>query len=359
MLQSRGMSSRKPGARVVVVLGDINVDVFARIAEFPRPGEDCLVPALELHCGGVGVNAALALARWGVPVRLLGRAGRDWFGELALCFLRREQIDVSWVQQAHDALTGVMFITVTPDGQRTMFGSRGANANLSRPEGDADYLENIGGVYLAGYNFLTAAVSDVAEQLLEEAHQRGALVSLDVGMAPSQQVPQKILQVARKADILFAGWDEAAALTGKSDALGALSALQACGVREAVMKLGERGSLFLESGALQEVPSFSVKAVDTTGAGDAFAAAYLRARLHGWSRAEAALVANAAGGVAASRIGAGEAMPTPVEIQRLLRASRLDARWESGRVRVLERLKEELGLQDSGDDQEGGAHASA
>jgi ribokinase len=349
MLQSLGMSSPEPLPPGVVVLGDINVDVFARISEFPSPGEDCLVPALELHCGGVGVNAALALARWGVPVRLVGRAGRDCFGELALGFLRRERIDVSWVQQADDALTGVMFIAVTPDGQRTMFGSRGANANLSRPA-NAGYLENAGALYLVGYNFLTAAVSDVAEQLLEEARQRGALVSLDVGMAPSQQVPQKILQVARKADILFAARDEAAALTGKSDAMGALSALEACGVREAVMKLGERGSWFLESGARQEVPFFSVKAVDTTGAGDAFAAAFLRARLHGWSRAEAALVANAAGAVTASRVGAGDAMPTPVEIQRLLRASRLDARWEPVRVRVLERLKEELGLQDSGDD---------
>ncbi len=359
MLQSPGMSCPEPNAPAVVVLGDINVDVFARIGEFPKPGEDCLVPALEMRCGGVGVNAALALARWGVPVRLLGRAGRDRFGELVLRFLRRERVDVSWVQQTNEALTGLMFIAVTPDGQRTMFGSRGANDELSARAGDASHLENVGAVYLVGYNFLTATVSEVAEQLLEEAHQRGAFVSLDVGMAPSQQVPQKILQVARKADILFVGRDEAAALTGHPDAMGALSALEACGVREVVMKLGERGSSFLESGTLQKVPPFYVKAADTTGAGDAFAAAFLRARLHGWSRAEAALVANAAGAVAASRVGAGEAMPTPVQIRRLLRGSQLDARWEPVRGRVLERLKEELGLQDCGDDRKGGRHASA
>ncbi len=353
------MSSPKSVARTVVVLGDITVDVFARVSKFPKPGEDCLVPELELHCGGVGANAALALARWGVPVRLLGRIGRDCFGELALGFLRREHIDVSWVQQSDGVLTGLFFIVVTPDGQRTMFGSRGANAELSAPAGGASYLEGVQAVYLVGYNFLSASVAAVAEQLLEQAHQRDAWVSLDVGMAPSQQIPQKILQVARKVDILFAGQDEARALTGKPGATEALGALEACGVCEVVMKRGEKGSLFLENGVLHEVPAFSVKVADTTGAGDAFVAAFLRARLHGWSKAEAALVANAAGAVAASRVGAGEGMPAPAQIERLLCTSRLDAQWDPVRVRVLERLKQELGSQDSGEDREGGTHATA
>src|SRR2546425_11791193 len=85
------MTAAKPRVPGVLVVGDINVDILARIEAFPAAGEDCLVPELELHCGGVGANTAMALAHWGVPVRLCGTTGRDSFGELALGFLRRER----------------------------------------------------------------------------------------------------------------------------------------------------------------------------------------------------------------------------------------------------------------------------
>ncbi len=358
MLQCRGMSSPRPSTPAVVVLGDISVDVFARIGSFPKPGEDCLVPELELHCGGVGANTALALARWGVPVRLLGRTGRDSFGELALDFLRRQQVDVSWVEQTDDAMTGLMFIAVTPDGERTIFGSRGANAEFFLPPQNADYLEGTKAVHLVGYNFLSTSVAEVAERLLEQACRRDALVSLDVGMAPSQKIPEKILQVARKIDILFVGRDEASALAGEQDATEALRALETCTAGEVVLKLGERGSLLLREGALQEVPSFPITAADTTGAGDAFAAAFLRARLHGWPLLEAALVANAAGAAAASVVGAGEGMPAPRQIMRLMQTTRLNSQWDPVRVRVLERLKEEFTSQNSDKNSQGGADAS-
>lgn len=347
------MSSAQPSAPAVVVLGDINVDVFARIGGFPKPGEDCLAPELELHCGGVGANTALALARWGVRVRLVGRTGRDCFGELALNFLRRQQVDASFVQQTDQAMTGLMFIAVSPDGQRTIFGSRGANAEFCAASANAPCLQGAKALYLVGYNFLTTSVAEVAEQLLEQARRQGALVSLDVGMAPSRQVPEKILQVARKVDILFVGQDEASALTGKQDAWEALAALEACTAGEVVLKRGEKGSLLLEDSTVQEIPSFPVTAADTTGAGDAFAAAFLRARLYGWPRPEAALLANAAGAAAASVVGAGEAIPTPLQIARLIGASRLDARWDPTRVRVLERLKQELGSQGFGETKRG------
>lgn len=342
------MSSGTPRATQVVVLGDINVDILARIEKFPSPGEDCLSPKLELHCGGVGANVAIALAKWGVAVRLLGRVGRDPFGDLALGVLRREQVSVACVQQADHTMTGLIFIPISPDGQRTMFGSRAANAEFAAPAGDAGYLEGAQAAYLVGYSFLSPSAGDAALQVLEATHRRGGWVSLDVGVAPSRQVPEKILQVAPKVDILFLGWDEAATLTEKRDAPGAFAALEEHGVREVIMKLGDAGCLFRENGRLEQVPAFAIAVADTTGAGDAFGAAFLWARLHGWSKAEAAVVANAAGAVKASVVGAGENMPAPQQVLRLLRASRLQGRWDAIRVRVLERLREELGVEDSG-----------
>ncbi len=206
------MTAEKRRRPAVVVLGDINIDILARIETFPTPGEDCLAPALELHCGGVGANTALALAKWGLPVRLLGCIGRDGFGELALRFLRGEHVDVSRIQRTDRAVTGLMFIAVGADGQRTIFGSRGANAEVTR-KGELRHLEGAQAAHLVGYSFLSPSVAEVTERVLRKAHQRRRLVSLDVGMAPSRQIPQKILQLAGKVDILFVGLSEATALT--------------------------------------------------------------------------------------------------------------------------------------------------
>ncbi len=340
------MTAEKRRRPAVVVLGDINIDILARIETFPNPGEDCLAPALELHCGGVGANTALALAKWGLPVRLLGCIGRDGFGELALRFLRGEQVDVSRVQRTDRAMTGLMFIAVGADGQRTIFGSRGANAEVT-PKEELEHLEGAQAAHLVGYNFLSPSAGEAAEKVLQKARQGGRLVSLDVGMAPSRQIPQKILQVAGKVDILFVGLSEATALTGKPDQFDAFGALRAHGAREVVMKLGDQGCLFQENDLLRQVPPFLVTVADTTGAGDAFAAAFLWARLRGWPRAESALLANAAGAAAACVVGAGEAMPAPQQILRQLRASRLSTEWDRMRVGLLERLSTELDTKDS------------
>jgi ribokinase len=334
------MKSKRPNPPAVVVLGDINIDLLARLEGFASPGGDYLARELEMHCGGVGANLALALARWGVSVRLLGSVGRDWFGELALRTLRREGIDISLVQHAERALTGLFFIAVSPDGQRTMFGSRGANAEFDLPEGSSDCLEGVHAVHLVGYSFLTRSAAKAGESLLQEGRRRGALVSFDPGLAPAQQIPETILQVAREVDILLLNSDEAAMLTGRENALEAARTLEAQGIRQVVVKLGPRGCLLREGAAWQEVPAFSISAVDTTGAGDAFVAAFLRALLWDWSLPEAALLANAGGAAATSVVGAGERMPERKQILELLAGSQLRPPWDSVRGRVLERLKQ-------------------
>jgi len=327
-----------------LVVGDINVDLLARLDAGIELGGDNLACELLESCGGVGANTALALARWGAPARLLGCVGRDWFGRRALDFLRAGGVDVSFVQQTDRAPTGLMFIAVMPGGQRTMFGSRGANAclgGLEAPAGDWGCLEGVAAVHLIGHIFLSPLTGEVAERLLDEALKRHVRVSLDVGMAPSREVPEKILDVARNVDILFVGREEAFGLYRKRDPESVLAALRACGAKEIGMKLGGEGCLVSDGDGWIEVPAFSVESRDTTGSGDAFAAAYLRARLHGWSQAEAALVANAAGAAAATVVGSAASMPAPEQVLQLLERSH-PAAWESLRGQVIERLRSEL-----------------
>jgi ribokinase len=297
----------------VLVFGDINVDVLAHLGSDLRPGDDHLVPALEQHCGGVGANAAIALARWGLPVRLLGCVGNDWFGEFALRCLTNERIDVAHVQRTDRAMTGLIFIPIAQDGQRTIVGSRGANAEIELRDDSGALLDGIEMLFLVGYDFLSPPSRRVAESLLQESTRRGVRIALDVGVAPSQQIPKIILGVLPILDVLFISLGEAFALTGKSGNEEVLAALGKSGAREIVVKLGAGGCMIGETNAWCPVPPFAVAARDSTGAGDAFAAAYLRARLRGWPAKDAALLANAAGAAAVGVIGAGENMPAPAK----------------------------------------------
>src|SRR5262245_37669216 len=288
----------------ILVLGDINADIIARVKSWPIPGQECLAERLELHCGGVGANCALALRRWGVSVRLIGCVGQDDFAASLLKTLAGNGVDIRYVRRTVKALTGMLYINVTPDGQRTFFGSRGANQLIRRlRQSESSTLSRTRAASLMGYSFLDKGGEAVAQQIIAAVHRKSGWVSLDAGMEPSQKIPADILRVAKAADLLFVSNEEAANLTGRRDPHKAFKSLLQLGIRQVVMKLGRRGCLIVDDGRVRQVPSFTVRAVDSTGAGDAFTAAFLQAQLRGWHLSEAALAANAAGAAAARVVG--------------------------------------------------------
>ena len=328
--------TRRPS---ILVLGDINVDIMGRVKAWPHPGEDCLSQKLEIRCGGVGANCALGLARWGAAPRLLGCVGRDIFSDYVLKVLRESRVDVRRVQRTSAAMTGIFYINVTPDGERTFFGGRGANALLRQPHRRTALSGGTAAAHLAGHSFLDPGPAQAAKLLIKAVHTRGGWVSLDVGMEPSKAIPRKILQIARSVDILLVSLDEAAALTGTHNSFQAFAILRKAGAREVVLKVGRRGCLIEEGGQPVLVPSFSVRSVDSTGAGDAFVAAFLQARLRRWPAVEAVIAANAAGALATTVVGAGQNLPGEREVAALLSAQRLKGKWDEPRKRVLARLR--------------------
>lgn len=336
-----GKTTRRPD---IVVLGDINVDIMGRVKAWPKPGEDCLAQKLEIRCGGVGANCAFGLARWGAAARLVGCIGQDIFGDYVLETLRACSVDARSVQRSSAAMTGMFYINVTPDGERTFFGGRGANALLRIPARSGALSDGAAAAHLAGHSFLDRGPDQVAKSLIKAIHARGGWISLDVGMQPSKAIPQKILQMARGVDILLVSLDEGAALTGTRDPFRAFAQLRKAGAREVVLKVGRRGCVISEAGQPVRVPSFSVRAKDSTGAGDAFVAAFLQARLRGWPTIEGAVVANAAGALATTVVGAGQNLPGQREVTALLSAQRLQGKWDVARKRVLARLNHDRRL---------------
>ncbi len=259
------MGRKKDSASSLLIFGDLNIDMIGRVDEWPAPGGECLCPQLELHCGGVGANCALALAPWGIKVRLLGCVGQDRFGDLLLDTLRKTGVDIGGVQRSSRALTGMLYINVTRDGQRTFFGSRGANQFMGPPKVPASWLRSCAAAaHLVGYSFLNPGPEKMARRILRQFHSCGKLVSLDVGMEPCKRIPKKILRLLPQVDLLFVSSDEAASLTGKSNPREAFLRFERAGAKEIVMKLGKRGCLISDGGILREVPSFAVRVVDSS-----------------------------------------------------------------------------------------------
>lgn len=332
------------GGRAILVFGDINVDVMARLPAALAPGGDNLPQRMELQLGGVGANVAVALAKWGVEARLAGCTGRDAFGDFALAALERHGVDVSAVARA-DAATGLIFIPVDPDGRRTIIGARGANelAPVARP---AERLESASGVHLVGYSLLSKATTEWLRELVAQAVERGVPVSLDVGLEPSRAAGAQVLELAPRIDTLFVGQEEAESLTGASGP-AALEAIAKCGARIVVVKQGAAGCQFRVTGPggrWWKIAPLEVAAVDTTGAGDAFAAGYWVARLRGWETGDALALANACGATTATVLGAGEQMPGPAEVMRVLESQPPGGREASAAARLLRMLRGEAKL---------------
>src|SRR5262249_19799680 len=158
----------------IIVLGDINVDVLGAVEHWPQPGDDCLASHLEMHVGGVAANCAIAFSRWALQPRLVGCVGQDEFGKFLRRKLREHGVNMRWIQTASAAMTGLLYINVTPDGQRTFFGSRGANILVSKPQGPNALFHRAAALHLFGYNFLSPAAGATARYLHKCLRDRGA-----------------------------------------------------------------------------------------------------------------------------------------------------------------------------------------
>ena len=324
---------------MVLVVGDITVDISAPLPKPPLAGDDCLSSRLSLHCGGVGLNAAFALTRLGVPVRLISCVGQDAFGDFVLGRITAAGIDTRYVQPTESAMTGLFTIAISPDGQRTFIGGRGANEELRVTPELARSMEGIDFVQIAGYVFLAKSSSEFADAVIAQARRRSVPVLLDLGLAPCRERHEKLTDVFPLVDIVVANIAEADALTGVAEPRAAFAALQRVGAREVMLKTGGEGCLIRHNDQLLQVPGFEVAVVDTTGAGDAFNAGLIAGLRWGWPSEWCALFANACGAAAATIVGAGEELPGIAAIEKIMCAASFGHEWDAARVEIVRELK--------------------
>jgi sugar/nucleoside kinase (ribokinase family) len=302
----------------VLVLGDVNVDVLLPIESYPEPGGDRHSDRIVLAAGGSAANCAIALAKWGSITHLLACVGEDAWAQVALQALESTGVSLSGLQHTQHSSTGMMFIPITPDGQRTLIGHRGANRQLRRQLIPAGLVQTCQALHLSGYAFEDGPQSEAAAAVLLAADDAGLFVSLDTAARPAYSARQRLVEILPLVSVLIVGEPEAISLSERDDIDDAVTALQAAGVERVAVKRGRRGASLHGPSGRFEWPAFKVPTVDTTGAGDAFSAGLLYGLLAGLDDSAAALLANACGALATTVWGAGAGMPELADITGLL-----------------------------------------
>ena len=309
------MSNRKP----IVVVGSINADLVATVDHIPLTGETITGTSFQIHPGGKGANQAVAVARLGYPVKMIGRLGNDTYGEYLRSHLKAAGVDTERVLTT-DESSGTALILVSSTGENCIVVIPGANALVNQADIDAN-LPTIreAGMVLAQLEIPIATVSYLADVCAREG------VPLMLDPAPAVSLPRKLLeQVAwftpNETESAFFV-NDIAATTGQLDPKRSAEALRSVGIQQVVLKLGSRGAFIASDKIEQLVPSYPVKAVDTTAAGDTFNGAFATGLLMGKTTIESARFAAAAAAISVTRMGAQPSMPSLVEVTAFLRTN--------------------------------------
>ncbi len=304
----------------VVVVGSTNTDLVASVPNIPRPGETVLsrVP-LQTLAGGKGANQAVACARLGASVTFIARVGDDAFGQAALAAFEADGLDTRFVQTTPGTASGVALISVNEaTGENAIVVVPGANAFIS-PE-DVQAAET-------AFDEASAVVLslEIPLETVCEAARMGAARKIPVILnpAPAQKLPPALLA---HTTILTPNETEAHQIAGTSelteaDDLESLAAhLSTTGVPSIVLTLGAVGCIVATPDGIEIVPAPSVRAVDTTAAGDCFTGALACEIARGKPLREAVAFAQYAAALSVTRNGAQNSLPTRAEVESFLRS---------------------------------------
>ncbi|GIG25105.1 ribokinase [Cellulomonas denverensis] len=298
----------------VVVVGSTNADLLARVRVHPAPGETLLGRSVDVLPGGKGANQAVAAARLGARTAFIGAVGQDTFAPAALSGLRAAGVDLTGLAELPGA-TGIALVTVADDGENAIVVIPGANGSM-----DAEAVQRHADLIRSGRVLVLQGEipRSGAEAAARAAREAG--VRLVFNLAPVIEVDPDTL---RQADPLVVNEHEAAAalaaldgsgtpapITGPADEDRVAQSLVEHGLRSVVVTVGARGALVARAGeALTRVPSPRVRAVDTTGAGDAFVGALAHRLARGDDLVTAAHLAARVGAYAVGRAGAQPSYP--------------------------------------------------
>lgn len=296
----------------VLCIGDLDMDLLVAVSE--RPGSDEKVSGRRLGQmpGGMAANTAVALARLGRSVRLVAAIGDDPDGQAALASVAADGVDVSHVVRLPGTDTFMCIVLLSPSGEKS----------LIRLETEAfmPRLADLTNASLAGVRHvhLSYGSPELTAGALAQAKRLGLSTSLDLEVPDLKRAPELLAGLLKLVDVLFlnrAGWEAVSEILGHAPEPGV------AGPGTIVVTLGVEGSRNIAPEGIEQAPGLTVQAVDTTGAGDCFAAAYLARMLEGAAVRDRLRFANVAAALSTQTFGAHAGMPLRAAVEARLRDS--------------------------------------
>ena len=311
--------------RQVLTLGEVGVDWIIRVPALPPRGGNAWTPAPERHGGGATANVAVGLARLGVPVSFWGKVGDDEHGRFLLKELIQEGIDTTLAQVDPESFTMVVIAVVDAEGERTFFTcSQGAaHTKLTLEEMDPRVIGNALWLHTSGTCLAEAPSQDAILHAMALARDLGVPVSIDVNICLERELisasfRQALERAVLLADVVLGSADEISSLAPASTVEASARALTSEN-RTVVARLGPEGALAASPAGVVAAPAFPTRVVDTVGAGDAFDAGFIAARVAGFGMEMAVRWGNAVAALKVGRPGA-RGLPSRAEVEELLHA---------------------------------------
>lgn len=294
------------GSIEAVVFGNATLDVLCyTVDDVPRYDSVAFEQAV-VGPGGCGSNVAIGLCTLGVKTALIAKIGLDDAGSLVEDYWNRVGLDQRFIQRVEGAKTGVSVGLIDSRRQPRFVHTPGANAQLTAEDININKIAELGArtLHIAGFFVLTGVRDLRLPHVLADARQKGLQTSLDVVNSPWMDQPSILWPCLPNLDIFLCNLREAERLTGRNDPVHAAQALRERGGNAIIVKLGADGCWVESDDWAGQIQSQAVEAVDTTGAGDAFAAGLLAALSHGENFVNACQQANAAGARIVMSLGA-------------------------------------------------------
>jgi len=296
------------------VIGSINMDMVVGMSRFPQAGETLTGRSFQTVPGGKGANQAVALGRLGVPVRMAGMVGDDSFGRQYLDHFRNNGVDCGAVSVKEGVSTGVADIFVNDQGENFIVVVPGANGECGEEWLDAA-LEKVMDCDI--FLLQLEIPLDTVEKCIDRLCAAGKTIILDP--APAVPLSAALLE---KVDYITPNETELRIITPSLPESAGVEERIRCLIgdsdRTVIHKHGAQGAYIASREGIEHVPGYKVRAVDTTAAGDTFNAGFAAGLAMGLSLTEAVKLANAAGALAVTKMGAQEGMPSLEQARRLM-----------------------------------------
>jgi ribokinase len=301
----------------IVVVGSINMDLVVRMPRIPRPGETLLEGNFKMFPGGKGANQAVAAARLGAHVTMIGCVGSDSFGQEMQAALAREGIDTTHILTDPDEATGVALIQVDAQGQNSIAVASGANFRLTSADVEKA-MQTIG-----EFDALVMPLETPLDTIYAAARiasNKGAKIILNP--APAKVLDKDLLELV---DVLVPNEYEIGLLAGiqmqsASEIYDAAHTLLSLGANNLMVTMGSKGAILFNEKTIQGmiIPTYPVQVVDTTAAGDCFVGALAVAICEEEPLLVAAEFASAAAALSVTRVGAQPSLPYRKEVEQFM-----------------------------------------